>query len=53
MSEMEAGIAMVTETWLRDGQDLENLKENFMEGEDIGTIAENILRLKVSDTGTK
>ena len=41
MTELEAGVAIVTETWFREGPELEALREKLMEEDNIGIITEN------------
>ena len=40
-SETDARIAIVTETWLRDGSDLEKMAEDLSLGEGIGILTKN------------
>ena len=41
MNEMDTHIAVITESWFKDGQELENLKEELHEGSGVGMLCKN------------
>ena len=41
MCETDAHIAVITETWMKDGRECENLQEDLRAGSGIGSIFKN------------